>query len=363
MSVARGSRVSGLDVLRGYAAFCVIIFHVEVMVSTVPGGALRTVIESLGSAVPVFFALSAFSLLYGYSHRLFDERSMVRFYVRRVFRLMPLFYLMVALWAYASTYTARSQIVLDLSFLFPFVPGKHESTVGAGWSLGVEWMFYFAFPLFALVARRVWLSAAVFAGSILVALAFAAIEGYDITNNYRTMSVPHNLMFFQSGILAFSLVQHFALKPLPSESGRYVALGIIALTVAIVIANAGSPTRIYPPVLFAFVCGLWVTCAYIGLPGLIDNAVSRFLGRVSYGLYLGHPFMLHLLVSAGVYKVVAANISSPYYALAINVAITATVTIIFAAVVYRYVETPGIALGERLLTRAPPEPTVAARQW
>jgi peptidoglycan/LPS O-acetylase OafA/YrhL len=129
--------------------------------------------------VPLFFALSAFSLLYGYSSRLFEAESLQRFYVRRLFRILPLFYVMLAIYVclekILGSDLSNSEILLNITFLFPFLPGKHESIVWAGWSLGVEWLFYATFPIFALLARRITLSAVAFILLIVVAMAFAGI--------------------------------------------------------------------------------------------------------------------------------------------------------------------------------------------
>ena len=77
--------------LRGYASLAVVLIHIDLVFLPVKAGALKSTIDSMNYAVPLFFALSAFPLLYGYAPKLFEERSMVRFYVRRVFRIVPLF--------------------------------------------------------------------------------------------------------------------------------------------------------------------------------------------------------------------------------------------------------------------------------
>jgi peptidoglycan/LPS O-acetylase OafA/YrhL len=91
-------RASGLEALRGCAAFAILLFHLEALYFPLPPGALKSTVATFWCAVPLFFAISAYSLLYGYSSRIFDQQSLLRFYVRRVFRIVPLFYLMLLLY-------------------------------------------------------------------------------------------------------------------------------------------------------------------------------------------------------------------------------------------------------------------------
>ena len=121
VETAKRRRISGLEVLRGYAAFAVLLCHIEALYLPLPAGALKSTIEIFSAAVPLFFALSAYSLLYGYSSRIFDQQSLLRFYVRRVFRIFPLFYLMLALWQtvrhFDGVWTSRAEILLNMLFL------------------------------------------------------------------------------------------------------------------------------------------------------------------------------------------------------------------------------------------------------
>jgi peptidoglycan/LPS O-acetylase OafA/YrhL len=121
------TRISSLDVLRGYASLAVVLIHIDLVFLPVKAGALKSTIDSLNYAVPLFFALSAFSLLYGYAPKLFEERSMVRFYVRRVFRIVPLFYAMLLLYVvlrYADGLPPSwGEILANVTFTFPLIPG------------------------------------------------------------------------------------------------------------------------------------------------------------------------------------------------------------------------------------------------
>jgi len=336
VETAKRRRISGLEVLRGYAAFAVLLFHIEALYLPLPAGALKSTIEIFSAAVPLFFALSAYSLLYGYSSRIFDQQSLLRFYVRRVFRIFPLFYLMLALWQtvrhFDGVWTSRAEILLNMLFLYPLLPGKHDSLVSAGWSLGNEWMFYLIFPIFALLARSSVASAAAFGVCILLSLAVFAIATDMYGANYSYLSVLNHTMFFQAGVLAYSFAVRADLGKLQKKSGW-----LIAGSIGVIVLNRYTLSLNFL-ILFAFVCGLWVVCAHSGLPGWIDNAMSRYLGRISYSLYLVHMWVLTLVARTGVFEY-------GYFTGLLGIAIV----LLVASFTYRYIETPGRSLGERLL--------------
>jgi peptidoglycan/LPS O-acetylase OafA/YrhL len=217
-------------------------------------------------------------------------------------------------------------------FLFPFLPVKHESLVAAGWSLGNEWLFYLTFPIFALFSRSVIASCVAFVACTLLSLSIAALTTGMYGESYPYLSVLNHAMYFQAGVLAYSLVGRAELGSLKKASGWFIAASICVL-----IFNAQTFLLNFL-ILFALVCGLWVACAHAGLPGLIDNAVSRYLGRISYGLYLVHPFVLMLMGRMGIFE-------SSYFTALLGIA----VVLLAATLVYRYIEFPAIAFGERLL--------------
>jgi peptidoglycan/LPS O-acetylase OafA/YrhL len=329
-------RAPGLEALRGWAAFAILLFHLEARYFPLPPGALKSMVTTFWVAVPLLFAISAYSLLYGYSSRIFDQQSLLRFYVRRVFRIVPLFYLMLMLYVIVryidGARTSGSEIFVNMLFLFPFLPGKHESLVAAGWSLGNEWLFYLIFPIFALFARSVIASCVAFVACILLSLSIAALTVGMYGDSYPYLSVLNHAMYFQAGVLAYSLVGRAELGSMRKYSGWFIAVSICVL-----IFNAYTFLLNFL-ILFALVCGLWVACAHAGLPGLIDNAASRYLGRISYGLYLVHPFVLMLMGRTGVFEY-------GRFTGLLGIA----VVLLTASLVYRYVEFPAMALGDRLL--------------
>ena len=319
----RRSRLGGLEVARGIAATAVVFFHVGELHLPVPSGMGREVVYGLGKSVPVFFAISAFSLLYGYSSTLWTKEGMRRFYWRRAFRILPLFYLMLLVYVgrahTVGQYIPRSEILLNVFFLFPFFPGKHESLVWAGWSLGVEWIFYLVFPLFAVVCERIAPVAIAFViACLLVHPLGRIIASLMPGSSYSVMNVPLNFVFFFAGGLAFALVRAMTASP-RSEAWtvriRNSRHAVIVATIAILclynFVVPRAPDFVPYEVVLGVVCVPWMILAFVGLPSWADNLVTRRLGRLSYGIYLLHPLVLWMLGGAGLYTWIASILGGP----------------------------------------------------
>ena len=148
--------LDAIESLRGVAALMVLLYHLAELVKMPLPGSLGFISTHFGLGVPLFYTLSGFVLAYGYADRLEGRAQIRRFYIRRLFRIAPLFYAMLALWVLASwlvwnrTFSFQT-LFLNMSFLFGLVPGQHESIVWAGWSIGIEMLFYLVFPVIAVL--------------------------------------------------------------------------------------------------------------------------------------------------------------------------------------------------------------------
>ena len=82
--------LGGVESLRAYAAFAIVIFHVIHLTQAAVPQSLEFMKNFFGYGVPLFFVVSAFSLAYGYEGRLSREGELTEFYLRRLMRIAPL---------------------------------------------------------------------------------------------------------------------------------------------------------------------------------------------------------------------------------------------------------------------------------
>jgi peptidoglycan/LPS O-acetylase OafA/YrhL len=164
---------SGLNTLRFFAAYLVVLHHGETI--RAKNGLFNLEHYSLfrnGSlAVSFFFVLSGFLITY---LLLFEKErtgdiSLRKFYMRRVYRIFPLYYLLVFIGLVAiptflsvinynyempyDTLTAGALFLFFLSFVVNPLYGSH--LLESLWSIGVEEYFYLIWaPLFKFFGKR-----------------------------------------------------------------------------------------------------------------------------------------------------------------------------------------------------------------
>jgi peptidoglycan/LPS O-acetylase OafA/YrhL len=324
------------------------------------------VLQNLAFGVPLFYAISAFSLFLGYEHALDSPSGLKKFYVRRFFRIAPLFYAMLLVWYLIRHYhlhvaTMGRDIWLNASFAFGLLPGQHEGIVWASWSIGVEWIFYALFPLFLVLARSRWSAAALFGVGVFISAATPKwLESLStVARSYYYMCFPAHSVFFCAGVLAYRLAR----PRRDIEAGWLKAAGPafpwLLLSVSVLWLWNGWSGPLNHPLNRAHLALQWSAVAWVGLliggikglPWLVNNSVLRYAGRLSFGLYLTNPPVIYFLANKGVFKWFYNSISSPGWAFACCALTSVAAVGLAAQVAYTLVEHPGIQLGERVWKR------------
>ena len=319
-----------LDGLRGVAALLVVAFH---LFETYSGDHFHQIINHGYLAVDFFFVLSGFVIGYAYDDR-WGQMSVREFLKRRVVRLHPMLVvgtLFGALLFYFSgseaspnvEQTSWWQLLVAAVVCCTLLPlpvgmdcrgwGETNPLNGPAWSLQWE---YVANILYALVFRRCskWFLAlcVAFFGLLTLFLtmnvdlfgllaerserAFTVIGGWSLTPDQlyvgasrvlypffaglllsrcgRTIKLKNGFLWCSAAICILLCMPYLGTRECQWTNGLYECICILALFPLIVAAGAGSE-----------------------ILGAAAGKLCRFLGEISYPLYITHYPLIYLQVA------------------------------------------------------------------
>lgn len=183
------NRVADLDGVRAIAIWMVLLLHVVFVFPSSPGALgfiptpLLLILSHGWLGVDLFFMLSGFlitGILLGSKHRSHYFRN---FYIRRILRIMPLYFATVIVWSilyrgYGRYFLLSSAFGANLSWLL-HIPRPRGPTLL--WSLAIEEQFYLLWPFIVFLLNKRTL--AIVTGGIFLATpvirAIAAAHGVD----------------------------------------------------------------------------------------------------------------------------------------------------------------------------------------
>lgn len=147
--------IKNLDTFRAIAAIVVMIGHIELFRMQQFGSDLLGLVPSGHIAVMMFFVISGFliTFLLTEEKNKYGTISLKDFYVRRILRIWPVYYLVLLLSAFFFEEIPNSQTIVLNSILLPNIARLFEgrwATSPQIWSIGVENIFYIFLPLILL---------------------------------------------------------------------------------------------------------------------------------------------------------------------------------------------------------------------
>ncbi|BEL02695.1 acyltransferase [Actinoplanes sichuanensis] len=346
--------------MRAVAAIGVVISH-----SGVPASLPEhlTKIAKWGYiGVPMFFMLSGVVLAYNYpSLQGWEGRRTVRFYIARIARVMPLYWVMIAYCAAYYWILGRDQHEWALlQNIFAVQTWSGDLAVaqghynGPGWSIGVEMFFYLLFPFLipvvARLARRHGPRGLIILIGAMTLIVFALWLAFYLTGRADLPAADPG-----------SAHRWLYRNPL-----CYLPLFVCGMAIAFLIPHtAGWSTRRHHTIqafVFCYVFGLaafrgtgpgWGTASFgllfvvpftlalISLAsgrgwmaGLLSTTPMVRLGVASYALYITHRWLIHPMPTTEYIKTGQGLV--PYAALLITVALL----LLIAEGAHQYIEEP-----------------------
>lgn len=327
-------RIAGLDVLRGIAILLVMLRHA--FPDAFPGAGVVGVV--------VFFTLSGY-LITGVLARELEAKGRVdfkRFYLRRARRLLPALIALVVIFAVVTLVFdplgERDKLVRTVLVLVTFTGNLPISGVSPaafhGWTLATEEQFYLLWPAllaFAWVRNRT--------GAVLVVTALGALAACTATLIWLWPNADNAYALPTSWFVCFVIGAATRLK-LTSAPRWAVPIALVGLAVLSVIPLRGNVLTylVAGPAIAgctAVLLLVWSKWEQVATP--IRPLVA--LGVLSYGAYLwNYPLTLWLRPELGA----AAG------------PLAAVLTVVAAALSWRYVEEPVMRRGSRSPASARP---------
>jgi peptidoglycan/LPS O-acetylase OafA/YrhL len=358
------ARLEFLDALRGLAAVYVLVYHMLLLPQPnllAPRWAEKVALNG-GTGVTMFFIVSAFSLYYTMPLRLRERSPTFNFYLHRFFRIAPLFYFLIAAtlvrdaWAFGVRHSLL-EIGASMAFLFNLIPTRQEGFVWVSWTIGVEMLFYAVFPLLYARVKTLGASIALFFAALMLWQVVGLLLDYSVMPEAWKQSILHwnvlrHFPIFAVGIVIYHVFVSLPHAHAPSESATGTGNALVWAGVF----GYAALLQGWLPNVFGdsyYWQGLVFACMFMGLAlspwRLVVNRATRFLGKISYSVYLVHTTVIFFL--APVYHWIYRHAPSLTACFLGSLALTLLLVLPLSWLTYRFVEEPGIRLGKRISRR------------
>lgn len=350
-----------IDSLRGIAILLVILVHVSFIDGITPAMSYFNetallFIKNGRLGVNLFFIVSAFTLMLSHQKRQYEDHATRNFFIRRFFRIAPMYYLAIIYFTLAY-YTGldssnldwgnvpKKELFANILFVNGFFPEYIHRYVPGGWSVTVEFTFYAMFPfLFSKIKNINTAVAFTLTTLIISSIANLLLSGTGADhNNFLKLYIVAQLPVFSLGMLAFFIVTNkdkFAEVKLSS-------LIYLAVTILIHCYVAVNYDFLYSIVFFLLLIIL-TQKEY----KLFSNKILAKIGKVSFSLYLMHFVMMTFFNRHGwmTWVKIDSLLSATLYFILAYVCIF-LVSYICSVITYKFIEVPGQDLGRRLIKK------------
>lgn len=347
-----------LNGLRFIAAFLVIIHHIEQFKSIygldnyyIDSPFIR-IIGKLG--VVLFFVLSGFLITYLLlsEERSFQTISIRDFYVRRILRIWPLYFLIILLAFLAlpniSIFTLPGygkeviykNLFVKLVLYVLFLPNLVLSLFGVvpyashTWSIGTEEQYYLIWPVLLKYIKKYRLG---LMGIILIVYSVLAM----LFSSHYSEIIPYRGVFnafwtsFRIDCMAiggvFSILYFQKSRLLKILLSNYLFYATILLTLFLILKGITIPYIHYD--VYSILFGIIILNFAVNDRSKLslENNTFNFLGNISYGLYMYHPIGIVLTL----YIAMSFNLVNNFFIYPLSILFT----ILLATLSYKYFET------------------------
>lgn len=352
-----------IDALKGIAILLVMTAHLPAAIILQPNPPIGQY------GVQLFFIVSGLSIFASYAKReVIDEQRTVQFFfIRRFFRIAPLFYLSLIFYIWYSPLPLdwwNYYILLSIAlFVNSFWPSAINYLPPGGWAVAIEMVFYAIVPwLFKRICnlRSALVLTVISVGLCLVQFnavrlilenLYGRYQLYDLINNvrgwYGYFWFPNHFFSFTLGIILYHILVKEPDKIYLISKYKKAFLILLLLVFATAIFTDRMHQEFIPMhLLYSLVLFLFSIWIFISRSRFFVNKFTVLLGKLSFNLYLTH-FAIQNYIA---YSFVEYNIfiklpyARPLYLLACFLC-----SLLVSYITHIIIEQPGIRVGRMLI--------------
>lgn len=340
-------RVDGVDITRGLLALSVAIYHYIQFLDISLLKRVNPIINAGLTSVDGFFMISGFALYYSYQKVDFSKTENInRYFIKRFARIAPLFYLCMLLntisaplalatialvflvgsvgkkfqsdnWIIAPFLIIISILLIslikplangydrvlifnNLSFLFGFI-NPNLTSVRGGWSIGIEFVFYFSLPfILSLSKNQIKIIMIIAIVSSILAFNYQFFNNtnlfsYDsqehskeLVTNWPLYTNPLNhFYFFMAGMLLFILYDRYYMMISNKQSLLYNLLIVLLCIYCVSSYLFGNPSYGKGRLIYSLITIAMISVTpFLIMPNGWFKKQLITLGDISYSVYL-----------------------------------------------------------------------------
>lgn len=357
-----------IDLLRGLAILGVIAVHSHQKIPNLDE--ISKWLFNYGQlGVQLFFVASALTLCLSITNR--KENNYSNFYIRRFFRIAPLYYLGIFIyfiWSVLKTYVIDKQIKIpdsyniisiaeNIFFVHGFDPRYFNSVVPGGWSIATEMIFYLIFPILFIVQSKSSNKQFIFFFSVVIFIISFLLQFFIIKyihpslfeNGFLYTSIINQINVFLIGMLTYRYINK------DFKNKYLIFIGIIFCLIGCYFLNTLQVETDYNgyihPIFSAL--GFFIFAIKLSHVKEFKNIFLKkiiIMGRFSFSMYLFHFLVLDIfnfIMNRTLFIIV--DISQ------INLFILFLCTVFFtykfSKISYKLIEKPGIELGRKFIEK------------
>ena len=303
----------------------------------------------VADGVTLFFVISGFLITYLLLHEQYKSNnvSILKFYIRRILRIWPIYYLYLLIAVLVTSTHNDPNIWYYCLFTsnIPFILTAGIWPIVHYWSIGVEEQFYLFWPWivkFTHGKNARLLTMAIGLCTLWLLCKWGIYLGWGTTSTYRFFAVTR---FDCMMIGAIGAILYFTKANWFNQLMSNQLLGLACLLLLFFsqpwACIVPAPLRPQIIALLSLVCIM--NQLYSPIINL-ENRLCDFVGKISYGIYIIHPILIFLL--SGLYR--NWRVYIPYGLATVSIYLFITLsTILIAWLSYRFYESPFLRLKNR----------------